>query len=254
MWLKSGVTDIYNLDIDGNTTISTIGGSNFKLMGDLDVAASKDIAYAGQIKLYNAGKTFTFGTPATAVKDITSFSTREAGTFTIPEVTINKLFMDTADSIVVQSGDHTYNAELEINADTTFNTDGNKLTSKLIDMNGTGTLNINNSTLKFSATDGLTSTSTNTLSASATTIEGNSKASKSTFESQNNFIVVGNVSNLNVTNEELKVSGNVTDCTGLIHQMNPTQDADQQLDKDTADDRDVQFASLNMDRNTELVG
>ena len=65
---------------------------------------------------------------------------------------------------------------------------------------------------------------------------------------------MGNVSNLNVTNEELKVTGNVTDCTGLIHQMNPTQDADQQLDKDTADDRDVQFASLNMDRNTELVG
>ena len=39
---------------------------------------------------YNGGNTFTFGTPPTAVKDITSFSTREAGTFTIPEVTINK--------------------------------------------------------------------------------------------------------------------------------------------------------------------
>ena len=36
-------------------------------------------------------------------------------------------------------------------------------------MNVTGTLNINNSTLKFSATDGLTSTSTNTLSAGTTT-------------------------------------------------------------------------------------
>ena len=255
LWLKSGVTDINNLDIDGNTTIYTLGGTNFKLMGDLDVAASKDIAYAGQIKLFNSGETFTFGTPATAVKDVTSFSTREAGTFTIPEVTINKLFMDTADSIIVQSGDHTYNAELEINTGATFNANGNTLTSKLIDMNGTGTLNINNSTLKFSATDGLTSTSTNTLSAgTTTTIEGNSKASKSTFESQNNFVVVGNVKYLDVTNEELKVTGGVTDCTGLIHQMHPTQDADQQLDKDTADDRDVQFASLNMDRNTELVG
>ena len=255
LWLKSGVTDINNLDIDGNTTIYTLGGTNFKLMGDLDVAASKDIAYAGQIKLFNSGETFTFGTPATAVKDVTSFSTREAGTFTIPEVTINKLFMDTADSIIVQSGDHTYNAELEINTGATFNANGNTLTSKLIDMNGTGTLNINNSTLKFSATDGLTSTSTNTLSAgTTTTIEGNSKASKSTFESQNNFVVVGNVKYLDVTNEELKVTGGVTDCTGLIHQMHPSQDSDQQLDKDTADDRDVGFASLNMDRNTELVG
>ena len=72
------------------------------------------------------------------------------------------------------------------------------------------------------------------------------------FFSENNYSVVGNIENLDVTNEELRVLGNVTNCTGDIHRWNPTIDTNQMLDADTADDRDVRLGS-DLDRNTELV-
>jgi len=70
--------------------------------------------------------------------------------------------------------------------------------------------------------------------------------------SQNNFSVVGEIENLNVTNEELKVTGQVINCTGDIHQYFPTIDHAQQLDADTADDRDVRLGR-DLDKNTELI-
>ena len=77
-------------------------------------------------------------------------------------------------------------------------------------------------------------------------------AAKSTFMSQNNFAIVGKIENLDVTNEELKVTGQVINCTGDIHQYFPTIDHSQQLDADTADDRDVRLGR-DLDKNTELI-
>jgi len=121
-------------------------------------------------------------------------------------------------------------------------------------MRSTASLTLNNSTLKLTSTTGFDfNNELNTLSAGPGCIISGTNAATN-FKSQNHWSVVGNITNLDVTNEELKVTGDVTNCTGLIHQMHPSQDSDQQLDKDTADDRDVGFASLNLDRNTELVG
>ena len=72
------------------------------------------------------------------------------------------------------------------------------------------------------------------------------------FKSQNNFSVVGSIENFDVVNEELKVTGQVINCTGDIHQYFPTIDHDQQLDADTADDRDVNLGR-DLDKNTELI-
>tara|TARA_A100001391_G_scaffold114472_2_gene77346 strand:- start:81 stop:1157 length:1077 start_codon:yes stop_codon:yes gene_type:complete len=77
-------------------------------------------------------------------------------------------------------------------------------------------------------------------------------AGKAFFESQNNFVIVGKAENLNVTNEELSVTGQVINCTGDIIQQHPTIDHDQQLDFDTADDRDV-ILGRDLDKNTELI-
>ena len=82
------------------------------------------------------------------------------------------------------------------------------------------------------------------------TISGSSSATN--FKSQNNFSVVGKIENLAVTNEELKVTGQVINCTGDIHQYFPTIDHAQQLDADTADDRDVTL-TRDLDKNTELI-
>ena len=82
-------------------------------------------------------------------------------------------------------------------------------------------------------------------------ISGSSAAT--TFMSQNDFVVVGKVENLDVTNEELSVTGQVINCTGDVIQQHPSQDSEQQLDYDTADDRDVMLGR-DLDKNTELVG
>ena len=83
------------------------------------------------------------------------------------------------------------------------------------------------------------------------TVSGSSAGTN--FKSQNDFVIVGNVENLDVTNEELKVTGLVTNCTGDIHQYFPTIDHDQQIDADTADDRDIQLHGDKLDRDTELI-
>jgi hypothetical protein len=120
-------------------------------------------------------------------------------------------------------------------------------------LKNSSSLTLNSSTLKLTNTTGLDiSTTTNTFSAGPGCIISGTSAG-TTFKSQNDWTVVGNVTNLNVTNEELKVTGLVTDCTGDIHQYFPTIDHDQQIDADTADDRDIQLHGDKLDRNTELI-
>ena len=63
---------------------------------------------------------------------------------------------------------------------------------------------------------------------------------------------MGKVEKLNVSNEELSVTGQVIDCTGDVIQQFPTIDHDQQLDFDTADDRDI-ILGRDLDKNTELI-
>ena len=125
-------------------------------------------------------------------------------------------------------------------------------TARLI-MRSTANLTLNSSTLKFTNTTGLDISYTgNTLSAGPGCVISGTSAN-TTFKSQQNWQVVGNCVNLNVTNEELSVTGQVINCTGDIIQQHPSQDANQQLDYDTADDRDVMLGR-DLDKNTELVG
>tara|TARA_R100001377_G_scaffold82170_1_gene62283 strand:- start:154 stop:603 length:450 start_codon:yes stop_codon:yes gene_type:complete len=79
------------------------------------------------------------------------------------------------------------------------------------------------------------------------------EATKSNFSSGNDWTVVGKIENLDVSNEELNVTGQVINCTGEIHQWHNTIDSAQQLDRDTADDRDINLGR-DIDKNTELVG
>jgi hypothetical protein len=113
-------------------------------------------------------------------------------------------------------------------------------------------VNIDAGNLEFTSTNGLLqSYPDNVFTAGpGATISGSSAGT--TFKSQNNFVVVGKVENLNVTNEELSVTGQVINCTGEIHQQFPTIDHDQQLDFDTADDRDI-ILGRDLDKNTELI-
>jgi hypothetical protein len=256
MNLFGGDTDIYNLDIQGTITNVNYGANNnFKVQNNLTVGTNKTLTSSGQIKLYNSGATFTFATPATNVVNVTSFSTRESGTFTIPEVTMNKMFLDTSGSNVVASGNHTYNQELEVNGGTTFNANGNTINVKNTDVNG-GTLDLRNSTLNFytGASDTWTMSSSSTLTTGNTTVTGDSTKTPTNIPESagGGFEIVGNVSNLDVTGD-LTVIGSVTNCTGNIRQWHHTLDTQQLLDADEAGDDDLRLTKPALDNALELM-
>ena len=135
----------------------------------------------------------------------------------------------------------------------TTNTNNYQVTTPNWYFDGGTTMNIGSSTIILNSTTGLeTSSPTSVLTAGpGCVISGTSAAT--TFKSQNNWSVVGKVENLNVTNEELNVTGEVINCTGEIHQWHPALDSAQQLDRDTAEDRDINLGR-DLDKNTELVG
>jgi len=86
------------------------------------------------------------------------------------------------------------------------------------------------------------------------TFSGNTTApAKRTFFCPDNTTIVGTVENLTVTGGSMKVTGKVINCDGNIIQQHQSVDAAQQLDYDSADDRDIMLGR-DLDKNTELVG
>jgi hypothetical protein len=247
--------DVYNLTINDGSTTQLISPDSSAGILDIygNLIVNEKLEGSGvdseQIKIRGSGKTLTIGSDVrtTAMADLTRMYIDES--ITIPESTHKRIVVN--GNTTTAGGDLTITVELEVNSGTTFNANGKTITSKLVDMNGTSTLNVGSSTLVLSHTSGLTSESGVSLNGGpGTTISGSSAAT--TFESQNNWKVVGNVENLDVTNEELRVTGKVINCTGDIIQQHPSIDANQQLDYDTADDRDVMIGR-DLDKNTELV-
>ena len=259
--------------------IETGGDSNAITLKDINGGNSTTVIYhtieqkSGKLvsdtgEMIQIGRTFgnvlvAAGKGATAFAEVERwyiFQNSTTGSCNFPssssadkDLTINDLFITSDSEIeVLAQGNLTFPTRLRVDDNNTFNASGNTITSKLVDMNGTSTLNVGSSTLVLSHTSGLTSESGVSLNGGpGTTISGSS--APTTFESQNNFAVVGKIENLDVTNQELKVTGQVINCTGDIHQYFPTIDHAQQLDADTADDRDIQLHGDKLDRDTELI-
>jgi hypothetical protein len=273
------VYDDSTLNLTGTGDFVLTNGSNFKVYNLTMAAATKTTTLihmpGSSMNVYGthtvgAGTYTTAGTPSVTYQGGGTVSDGGAGfvanyisywssTASVPAAKFRFFISDQAPTnlggdIVCEGPSGNLGSAYFRGGGYTTNTNNYQVTTPKWVFDASTTMNIGSSTIILNSTDGLsTSSATSVLTAGpGCTISGTNAAT--TFKSQNDWNVVGNVENLNVTNEELKVTGMVTNCTGLIHQMNPTQDADQQLDKDTADDRDVQFASLNMDRNTELVG
>ena len=202
-------------------------------------------------------KTLTVGSDVktTALSDLYALNLRHSnGTIDLPELTTKRVILaSTTNCTARATGDLTITEMIQLSTGRTFNANGNTITSKEVDLNGTGTLNVVGSTLILTDTSrGLRSDSGVTLNGGPGTIISGSSAA-TTFQSQNNFEIVGKIENLDVTTEELNVTGQVINCTGEIHQWHNTIDSDQQLDRDTADDRDINLGR-DLDKNTELVG
>ena len=218
---------------------------NLVVGGTLTSSANNEI-----MKLRTADKTHDFSGTLTGlyqmIVDINS------GSLNIPALSTPRLRMSTSVTGTA-TGNITVTEELQVDSNCSFVANDKTITAKLVDVN-TGTFNLGAGTLILSHTggsNGFDSIPATVFTAGpGATISGSSAAT--IFESQNNWKVVGTVENLNVTNEELRVTGKVINCTGDIIQQHPSIDANQQLDYDTADDRDVMIGR-DLDKNTELV-
>jgi len=256
-------SDVNNLTVnDGSTTqIHTINNT----AGRLDVFGNFIIneklkshadSNTSGVTIKTADKTFSVGSDvkSTALAELYQIVIDHTGNTNIPECQIKILDLDNQ-STVTATGDHTITTELEVNAGTTFNANGKTITSKLVDMNGTGTLTLGAGSLVLNnVSGGLTSDSTSVLNAGpGCAIGGDASGQKVPFESQNGFQIVGDVDDLNVTNEELTVVGTVTNCTGDILQFTPGHDTTLSLETDTAEDRDIRLGGPSLDNANHLV-
>jgi len=199
------------------------------------------------------GGAFAFGGSA----DLTGLNAircvHTSGTIDIPAVTTKLLRCEGSGGTTRATGDLTLTTELQVDSGTTFNANGNTITSKEVDLNGSSTLDLASSTLILSSTDGLTSAAQTTLNGGpGCVIDGDASGQKVIFQSQGHWEIVGNISDLNVTNEELVVHGQVTNCTGDIHQWLPHFERDVMLDSDTSSDTSIDRAD-DIDRNNELI-
>mgnify|MGYP003139143048 FL=1 len=161
-------------------------------------------------------------------------------------------FLITQHNDLATAGDITCTGYFAISSNEGFDLKNQTLTTPRFINYASSTFNMDAGSIVFTGANGLTGDySGRTFTAGpGATITG--VAGKSGFFSENNYVVVGKVENLNVTNEELSVTGQAINCTGDIIQQFPTIDHDQQLDFDTADDRDI-ILGRDLDKNTELI-
>jgi fibronectin-binding autotransporter adhesin len=250
---KSGLW-LNNLTVNnGSTTKLSLWNGNSNHQGNLITVGTGIFESDNNETVYlrNAGDTITVGTSATGIVGIHAFITAlGGGSLSFPACSVKTLTLEGSGDTVSGGGDMIFTSKLQIKNGTEFSCNGKSHTAYTVDLDGTGRINLNGASLTFSSAAGLTSETNSTIAAANTTITG--VVGKSIFESQNNFKIVGTCENLNVTNEELRVTGRVINCTGDIIQQHPTIDANQQLDYDTADDRDVMMGR-DLDKNTELV-
>ena len=86
---------------------------------------------------------------------------------------------------------------------------GNTVTTNDAIFHSTGGVNMGSGSLIFTQANGLSSTQSDSVFTGGPGATVTGVAAKSTFMSQNNFVLVGKAENLNVTNEELSVTGQV---------------------------------------------
>ena len=126
---------------------------------------------------------------------------------------------------MLAQGNLTFSTRLRLDDSNTFNANTNTINVKNVDVNGSGTLDLRNSTLNFytGASDVWAMTSTSTLTTGNTTVTGDSTKTPTNIPESagGGFEIVGDVSNLDVTGD-LTVIGSVTNCTGNIRQFHHT--------------------------------
>ena len=161
------------------------------------------------------------------------------------------------------TGDLTLTVDLRVDNGATFNANGNTIYAHAVDGNGSGTLDLSNSTLSLSLASGYTMIldSAFNLTTGNTTIIGRSATERAncTLPSAGDFEVVGGVKWLKILSDsDLTVIGAVIDCDtsasgANIRQWHHTLDTQQLLDADEAGDDDLRLTKPALDNAHELM-
>ena len=134
-----------------------------------------------------------------------------------------------------------------------FDLKNHTLTTGRMILYANSTFNMDAGSLIFDSTSGLTGDYTGRTFTAGPGAIISGVAAKSGFFSENNYSIVGDISNLDVSNEELTVVGTVTNCTGDILQFTPGHDTTLSLETDTAEDRDIRLGGPSLDNANHLI-
>jgi hypothetical protein len=226
-------TNLFGVD---ETTAELRVVDDLNIAGTLASTASEYINFTTDFT-DNSGTVVIGGT----VSGLYKFRSQATGTVTIPACTTPRIICDGSGGTVTAGGDLTITEKLQIDSGTTFNANGNTIAAKIVDVNGTGTLNLTNSTLIFnvnSTGDDFSleaNGSTSTLTADASIITGYSSGAKTpvTAPEAGDFEVVGDVKWLAAAvGSKVIVTGSITDCTGDFVLSGHSMDTGEHLDVD----------------------
>ncbi|MBP01308.1 MAG: hypothetical protein CMM25_00650, partial [Rhodospirillaceae bacterium] len=244
-------TDYYNVKVAASgktTTIRSVGGSEKRpRINNLLTHGGGTLTDIG-----NADITF-YGTGThTAGADLSGlYITYWPSSTDMPGGTYQ--FLITQHNDLLTTGNITCTGYFAISSNDGFDLKNQTLTTPRSIHYANTTFNIDAGSLVFTGANGLTGDySGRTFTAGpGATITG--VAAKSGFFSENNYSIVGDISNLDVSNEELTVIGTVTNCTGDILQFTPGHDTSLSLETDTAEDRDIRLGGPSLDNANHLI-
>jgi hypothetical protein len=270
----SGNESFYNLVVNGTLTINGVDTTSrqIRVYGDtftMGGSATLTSTASEEVKLFTAGTTATFGAASTNIANLYKLQcTHTSGTISIPACTTPRLFGPNNGGTTTATGDLTITEELQIDTGHTFNANGNTIAAKLVDVNGTGTLNLSNSALNFSVTtsgDGLYMDSGSILTTGNSTIQGyggtGGNQSALSVPEAGDFELVGTLKWMDVKQgSDITVIGPVigciydtTDGTPNVRQWHHTLDTQQLLDADSAGDDDLRLTKPALDNAHELM-
>ena len=254
-WTVSGTVDFNSL----GSQASILMEDNLTVSGDLDSGSSSPFIRFGNDFVSNSGVLSLGGN----VSGVYMFRfDHTSGTIDIPNTSTPRIKINGSGGTCRATSAVTATTELEVNDGTTFNANGNTIAAKEVDVNGSGTLDLRNSTLNFSVTtsgDTLSIEATGTLTTGNTTITGHTaQQTPAVLPDDGDFEVVGDISNLKImSGGDLTVIGSVTNCllqdsTANIRQFFHTLDTQQLLDADEAGDDDLRLEKPTLDNANEL--
>ena len=272
---NTGGEDVNNLTVnDGSTTnlkcLQDTGGV-LDIFGNLVVNEKLGVTVNEQIKIKTGDKTITIGSDVktSAVADLFSIQLdHTSGNINIPELTTKRITCRASSATTTATGDLTLTSELEVNSGATFNANGNTITTREADINGSGgTLDLRNSTLSLAYSSAALRFEDNCVLLSGnSTITGLSSASKAFLRcpAAMGAELVGTLKFMNAegggtsTSTDITVIGPVIDCsfadsTANIRQWHHTLDTQQLLDADEAGDDDLRLTKPALDNALELM-